>query len=136
MTTHPMSPVDAAWYHMDGPANLAMVTGIMLTKEPLDFKTVRAVYKRRWVGFDRFRQRVVERGFPMPIPQWEDMPNFDIDQHIHRIGLPAPHDRAALAAIINDIASSPLAAPRYGQGDSRGLNASASLSAHRGRQFR
>ena len=108
MTTHPMSPVDAAWYHMDGPANLAMVTGIMLTKEPLDFKTVRAVYKRRWVGFDRFRQRVVERGFPMPIPQWEDMPNFDIDQHIHRIGLPAPHDRAALAAIINDIASSPL----------------------------
>jgi len=52
MTTHPMSPVDAAWYHMDGPANLAMVTGIMLTKEPLDFKTVRAVYKRRWVVFD------------------------------------------------------------------------------------
>jgi len=32
----------------------------------------------------------------MPIPQWEDMPNFDIDQHIHQIGLPAPHDRAAL----------------------------------------
>src|SRR5664279_1239162 len=108
MTTHPMSPVDAAWYHMDGPANLAMVTGIMLTKERLDFKTVRGLYKRRWAGFDRFRQRVVERGFPMPIPQWEDMPNFDIDQHVHRIALPAPHDRAALRALINDIASSPL----------------------------
>jgi diacylglycerol O-acyltransferase / wax synthase len=108
MTTHPMSAVDAAWYHMDGPSNLAMVTGIMLTKERLDFKTVRAVYKHRWVGFDRFRQRVVERGFPMPVPQWEDMPNFDIDQHVHRIALPAPHDRAALTALINDIASSPL----------------------------
>ena len=108
MTTHPMSPVDAAWYHMDGPANLAMVTGIMLTKERLDFRTVKAVYKRRWAGFDRFRQRVVERGFPTPIPQWEDMPDFDIDQHVHRIALPAPHDSAALTAIINDIASSPL----------------------------
>ena len=36
------------------------------------------------------------------------MPNFDIDQHVHRIALPAPHDRAALTALINDIASSPL----------------------------
>jgi WS/DGAT/MGAT family acyltransferase len=80
----------------------------MLTKERLDFKAVKSVYKRRWVGFDRFRQRVVERGFPMPVPQWEDMPNFDIDQHVHQIALPAPHDRAALTAVINDIASSPL----------------------------
>ena len=108
MSTHPMSAVDAAWYHMDGPANLAMVTGIMLTKERLDFKAVRSLYKRRWAGFDRFRQRVVERGFPMPTPQWEDMPNFDIDQHVHQIALPAPHDMAALTALINDIASSPL----------------------------
>jgi diacylglycerol O-acyltransferase len=108
MTTHPMSPVDAAWYHMDGPANLAMVTGILFTKECLDFKKVKAVYKRRLVGFDRFSQRVVERGFPMSTPEWEDMPNFDIDQHVHRIALPVPHDKAALTALINDIASSPL----------------------------
>jgi WS/DGAT/MGAT family acyltransferase len=108
MTTHPMSAVDAAWYHMDGPANLAMVTGIMLMKERLDFKKVRSVYRRRWAGFDRFRQRVVERGFPLSIPQWEDMPNFDIDQHVHQVALPAPHDWAALTALINDIASSPL----------------------------
>jgi diacylglycerol O-acyltransferase / wax synthase len=108
MTTYPMSPVDAAWYHMDGPANLAMVTGILLTKERLDFERVRAVYKRRLIGFDRFRQRVVERGFPVPAPQWEDMPNFDIDQHIHHVALPAPHDKASLTALINDIASAPL----------------------------
>ena len=108
MTRHPMSPVDAAWYHMDGPANLAMVTGILLTKERLDFGKVRAVYQQRLAGFDRFHQRVVERGFPLPAPQWEDMPNFDIDQHVHRAALPAPHDRAALTALIDDIASSPL----------------------------
>ena len=108
MTTHPMSPVDAAWYHMDGPANLAVVTGMLLTKERLDFKKVKAVYRRRLVRFDRFHQRVVERGFPMSTPQWEDMSNFDIDQHVHHVALPVPHDKATLTALINDIASSPL----------------------------
>jgi len=108
MKTHPMLPADAAWYHMDGPANLAMVTGILLTKERLDFDKVRAVYRQRMLGFDRFRQRVVERGFPVATPQWEDMSHFDIDQHLHHIALPAPHDEAALKALITDIASSPL----------------------------
>jgi WS/DGAT/MGAT family acyltransferase len=108
MTTHPMSPVDAAWYHMDGPVNLAMVTSVMLTKAPLDFDKVRTAYRQRLDGFDRFRQRVVERGFPIATPHWEDMPHFDIDQHLHHLVLPAPHDQAALKALITDIASSPL----------------------------
>jgi hypothetical protein len=34
-----MSAVDAAWYYIDGPANLAQVTGILLTNKPLDFDT-------------------------------------------------------------------------------------------------
>ena len=93
---------------MDGTANLAVVTGIPLTKERLDFRKVRDGYQRRLAGFDRFRQRVVERGFPIPAPQWADMPNSDIDQHVHRVAVPAPRDRAALTAFLNDIASSPL----------------------------
>ena len=74
MTIHAMSPVDAAWYHMDGPANPAVITGILLTKRPLDFEKVRAVYQERIVQFDRFHQRVVERGFPW-LRHWEDMPH-------------------------------------------------------------
>ena len=108
MTTHPMSPVDAAWYHMDGPANPAMVTSVLLTKAPLDFDQVRAVYRQRLGGFDRFRQRVVERGFPLATPHWDDMPHFDIDQHLHHIALAAPHDQAALIRLVNDLASMPL----------------------------
>ncbi len=108
MTTHPMSPVDAAWYHMDGPANLAMVTGVMLTGERFDFERVKSVYQRRILAFDRFRQRVVERGFPVSSPHWEDMPNFDIGQHLHHVALPSPHDRAALTTLLDDIASAPL----------------------------
>lgn len=107
MTLHPMSPVDAAWYQMDGPANLAMVTGLLLTDEPLDFRKVRAAYKHRLAPFDRFHQRVVERGV-MNAPHWEDVPDFDIDQHVHHIALPAPGGHAALETLVNDLASTPL----------------------------
>ena len=108
MSIYPMDPVDAAWYHMDGPANLAMVTAVALTKQPLDFDRVREVYRLRLAGFDRFRQRVVETGFPLATPHWQDMPHFNIDQHLHRIALPAPHDMAALKVLFTDIASMPL----------------------------
>lgn len=108
MNTYPMAPVDAAWYHLDGPANLAIVTGVALTKKPLDFERVRETYRVRLAGFDRFHQRVVEVGFPLPMPHWQDMPHFDIAQHVHRIALPAPHDMVALKALFTDIASMPL----------------------------
>lgn len=103
-----MSAVDAAWYHMDGLSNLAMVTGVILTREALSYDKVHAIFRERMPAFERFRQRVVECGFPIATPHWEDVPNFDINQHIHHVALPAPHDDAALRTLIADIASTPL----------------------------
>jgi WS/DGAT/MGAT family acyltransferase len=108
MKTYPMSPADAAWFHNDGPANLAITMGVVLTKRPLDFDKVRKIYSERLMTFDRFRQRVVETGFPMATPHWQDMPHFDIDQHLHHIALAAPHDEAAFIRLVNDYASMPL----------------------------
>ena len=108
MKSYPMSAADAAWFHNDGPANLAIVMGVVLTKKPLDFERVRKIYNERIVSFDRFHQRVVERGFPLATPHWQDMPNFSIDQHLHHIALSAPHDEATLVKLVNDLASMPL----------------------------
>lgn len=108
MSTYAMSAADAAWFHNDGPANLAIVMGVILTKTPLDFERVREIYNERLMSFDRFRQRVVETGFPIATPHWQDMPHFDIDQHLHHIALPAPHDEAALVRLVSDLASMPL----------------------------
>lgn len=108
MKSHPMAPVDAAWFHIDGPVNSAVITGIMLTREPLDFEKVKAVYTQRLARFDRFRQRVVEGGFPLATPQWENMPDFAIEQQLHHVALPPPGGEAALAEVINDLASTPL----------------------------
>lgn len=108
MKVHAMSAADAAWFHNDGPANLAIMTGVLLTKKPLDFPTVRAVYKARLFPFARFRQRVVEWGFPLKRPHWQDVADFDIDLHVHHIALAAPNDESALRALVSDIASTAL----------------------------
>jgi len=108
MTRHKMAPVDAAWFHMDGRANLAMVTSVMLTSKPLDFDKVKALYAARLGQVPRFRQRVVEHGFPLPSPHWEDVPDFDIGQHMHHIALPQPRDRRALTQLLSDLVSAPL----------------------------
>ena len=108
MSIHPMTPADAAWFHMDGPANLAIVTGLLVTEKPLDFDKVREVVQTRLLSFERYSQRVVETGFPLATPHWEDMPHFDVDQHLHHIALPAPHDEEALRVLVSDIASIPL----------------------------
>ena len=108
MTTQPMAPVDVAWLHIDGPVNLAQVTGIVLTRKPLDFTKVKAVFDARLRRYRRFRQRVVERGFPIATPCWEDMPDFVIEQKLHHFALPAPHDYAALVDLISDLAGTPL----------------------------
>ncbi len=108
MAVHAMNPVDAAWYHMDGPANAAVVTALLLTRSPLDIAKARAVLAQRLATIDRFRRRVVECGLPLPTPHWEDMPDFDIDQHVHHVSLPAPGDAAALQRLLDDLASMPL----------------------------
>lgn len=108
MKTDPLTAEDAAWFHSDGPANFAIVMGVVLTKKPLDFDRVRGIFSERLLTFDRFRQRVVETGFPMATPHWQEMPNFDIEQHLHHVALAAPHDHAALIRLLNDVASMPL----------------------------
>jgi diacylglycerol O-acyltransferase / wax synthase len=108
MTTQPMAPADVAWFHIDGPVNLAQVTGIVLTRKPLDFARVKAVFSARLRRFRRFRQRVVERGFPIASPCWEDVPDFAFEQQLLHVALPAPHDQAALADLVSDLAATPL----------------------------
>lgn len=103
-----LSPVDAAWLHMEHPTNLMMITGLMLFKEPVDFERVREAYRLRLLPFRRFRQRVVEPVAGVGMPFWEDDPTFNLDAHVHHIALPAPGDAAQLAQTISDLSSTPL----------------------------
>lgn len=104
----PLDPVDAAWYQLDGPANPAIVTAVALCARPLQFARVKRTLQERLLSFERFRQCVVQQGIAPPTPCWQDMPGFDIDRHVHRAALPAPHDEAALRDWVSELAGQPL----------------------------
>ena len=105
---HPMSSVDAAWLGMEDPTNLMMVTGVMVLDGPIDVKRLRVVLERRLAPFGRFHQRVVRPRTRANLPHWEDDPNFDIDNHVTHVALPAPSGDVALRSLVSDLMSAPL----------------------------
>ena len=78
-----MANVDTAWWHMEEPTNLMMITAIMEIEGELDYPRLKKTVEQRLLKFDRFRQRVVDRirrlaqciGNWTPILTW--MPIFD-----------------------------------------------------------
>jgi WS/DGAT/MGAT family acyltransferase len=103
-----MSNVDTAWLQMDRPTNLMMISAFMAFDGPVDFDRLLATVERRFVQFDRFRQRVAPPRLPFGNYTWEIDPFFDIRAHVHRIALPAPGDKNALQDLMSDITSTPL----------------------------
>lgn len=105
MTRHRMAPADAAWLRMDRPTNLMVVNSVMWFDDPLDGDALRAVLQERFVDrFPPFRQRAVEdHGI-----WWEDAEDFDLEDHLHAVTLPAPAGRAELEEFVAGLVSRPL----------------------------
>jgi hypothetical protein len=79
-----MSSADAAWLHMDRPANLMIINSVLWFDEPVDWDAYKAIVRERLVErFDRFRQRPVEG---VTGPHWEDA-EVDLDLHFHHVAL-------------------------------------------------
>jgi WS/DGAT/MGAT family acyltransferase len=105
--------LDAAFLYFETPSMHMHVCGLLV----LDPSTMPGGY-----SFDRIRQLVVERHHFMPAmsrklavapfnlgrPYWVEDPDFDIDYHLRRIGVPAPGGDRELAQVAADIASHPL----------------------------
>jgi diacylglycerol O-acyltransferase / wax synthase len=105
-----VSPVDHAWLRMDEPANLMQINGVLVLDQPVDVERIKEIVRRRLVPIRRFRQRVVAgRG---DHPRWEEDPAFDLDRHVLAASLPAPGDDGALAAVVGELMSAPLASDR------------------------
>ena len=108
MNREPLSNFDAFLVRLDTPTNMAVITGLMIFDKPVEFARLRATMEHRLLEFDRFRQRVGEGGRVFKHAVWEFDPYFNLDSHLHRIGLPAPGDLSALKALTNDLMSTPL----------------------------
>lgn len=104
----PVSVVDAAWLRMDRETNPMVITAALFLEGALSLEAALRLVTERLLKFERFRQRVSDPGIPLVHARWEEDPFFDLRSHVHRVALPAPGDRAALAEVVSDLVSSPL----------------------------
>jgi diacylglycerol O-acyltransferase / wax synthase len=101
-TRHALPAADAAWLHMDQASNPMVVNSVVVLGEAPDPDAVAEVLERRLVAeFPRFRQRIAES--PGRAPAFEDDPSFELGNHLHRLALPEPGDRAALQALVGEL---------------------------------
>lgn len=104
-----LSSVDMAWYQMEHPTNLMMVTGVVLFKEKLDFDAFRHIILNRLVGpFAPFRSVVVTNNLPGVPYKWEKDRDFDLDYHVRHLALPEPGDQATLEKLVSEMMSTAL----------------------------
>lgn len=101
-----LSLVDTAWLHMEMPTNLMMVGSIAFFDEPIDRERLAATLRRRLLRHPRFLERIDHT--PLLGPRWVPDEGFNLDDHMHRVGLPAPGGDAELRDLLSDLMSHPL----------------------------
>lgn len=69
---------------------------------------LRDVLVRTFCSLEPFHWRVEPVPFHLHHPLWRVDPEFDVEEHIHRIACPAPGSDAELAELVSDLASTPL----------------------------
>ena len=108
-----LSGLDASFLYLETPAQPLHVCSIL----ELDTSTIPGGYTfdrlrdelgLRIKAMPEFREKLANSRFNLDHPVWVDDNDFDVDRHLHRIGLPAPGGRRELAEICGHIASLPL----------------------------
>ncbi len=101
----PIGNVDASWLRMDEPANLMVVTGVLVFGAPVEQERIRQLVAERLLRFDRFRQRAVRPFAGVGTPAWEHDPDFSLDHHLTIAELDAPGDEGALQGFVSRLLS-------------------------------
>lgn len=100
-----MSGVDTAWLRMERPTNLMMISGVIITSDPIAFSDLVQTFNEKFLAFRRFRQKAV-RG--LTGNYWVDDPLFSIHNHLHRTALPGEAGKPELEELLGELVSTPL----------------------------
>ncbi|KWX67985.1 wax ester/triacylglycerol synthase family O-acyltransferase [Mycobacterium sp. NAZ190054] len=108
-----LSGLDASFLYLETAAQPLHVCSIL----ELDTSTMPSGYtfdrlrdglELRIKAMPEFREKIADSRFNLDHPVWVEDKDFDVDRHLHRIGLPSPGGRTELAEICGHIASLPL----------------------------
>ena len=108
-----LSGLDASFLYLETPSQPLHVCSIL----ELDTSTMPGGYTfdrlrdelaLRIKAMPQFREKLADSPLNLDHPVWVDDNNFDVNRHLHRIGLPPPGGRNELAEICGHIAGLPL----------------------------
>ncbi|NEW28809.1 WS/DGAT/MGAT family O-acyltransferase [Nocardia cyriacigeorgica] len=106
-----LTGLDASFLYLETGTQHLHVCALLIL-DPVEgtysFDELKTELGRRLPLIPHMRRKVHEVPFNLDHPVWVDDPNFDLDYHIRRVGLPRPAGRAELAELIGDIASRPM----------------------------
>ena len=102
-----LNNIDTAWWRMEDPTNLMMVTGIMAFAKPITYENLRTLLEKRLLLFDRFRQVVKDPSPTVKAPFWEEA-EVDLDYHLIQETLSGKGGRDRLRERTSELMSLPL----------------------------
>jgi diacylglycerol O-acyltransferase / wax synthase len=111
-----LSGLDASFLAMETPTMKLHVSAVMIFEPSgptvdgpaMSFERVRQVVEERLHLVPPLRRRAVRVPFGLHHPVWVEDPDFDLDFHVRRAGVPAPGGPHELAAFVSDVVSRPL----------------------------
>ena len=108
-----LSGLDACFLNLETanqPVQVFMVMELDASTIPggYSYDRLRDALAARIQGIPAFREKLSDPFFNLDHPAWVEDSNFDIDRHVHRVGLRAPGGPAELAEICGVLAGVPL----------------------------
>jgi WS/DGAT/MGAT family acyltransferase len=86
-----MSPMDASFLHIEGPANPMHIGGLSIFEGPAPpFERLEEMVRSKLPRVPRYRQKVRFVPFGLGRPVWVDDPYFNLGYHVRHTALPAP----------------------------------------------
>jgi len=105
--------MDASFLYMESPSVHMHVTGVLVLdpstmKGEYSFERIREKVQARLPVLPLLRKRIAPVPFGMDHPMVFNDPDFDIENHVHRIQIPSPGTRRELAQVVGDVSSRPI----------------------------
>ena len=107
-----VSGIDAAFLYGETPAWHMHISAVMIgdpstapEDDPFSAEKFKRITEARLHLAPQFRWKLVEVPFGLDRPGWIEDPDFDIDAHIRRIGVPSPGGPEQLGNLIGDLVS-------------------------------
>lgn len=108
-----LSGLDASFLYFETRAQLLHVCGLMVLDPSsieggYSFDTIRDELNRRVTGMPGFRRKLHDSMLNVDHPVWVEADDFDIDHHLHRVGIPEPGGDRELAELAAHLAGQPM----------------------------